>query len=86
MAKRISIQGTQLSHGGSVTSFSPNVKVNGKFVVRLGDRAQCSIHGSVTVSSASGFKSNGIKTALEGDTCSCGAVLVAPFSTTVTTS
>lgn len=77
MPKQATI-GDALSHGGVITSASPNVKCSGKPVARIGDSAVCSIHGPVTiVSGSSKVKANGRGRARQGDMTSCGATIIA---------
>ena len=77
--------GTGLSHGGTVTQGSPNVKVNGHFVARLGDAVVCTSHGARTIVSACSTTvfANGKAVAHLGSIYSCGAVLIAPVSPNV---
>jgi uncharacterized Zn-binding protein involved in type VI secretion len=77
MAKAIRI-GDPGSHGGSVTSGSPDVIVNGKAVARVGDTYACSIHGAnpIATGSADTF-ANGKAVARVGDITACGASLQA---------
>lgn len=65
-----------ISHGGSITSASPDCFCNGIAIARLGDSAVCSIHGgvSITTSSNSVF-ANGQGVARVGDSVSCGATI-----------
>lgn len=66
----------EISHGGNITSASPDTWVNGRKVARLNDTAHCNIHGDQTISSASTktfANSRGI--ARLGDSISCGATI-----------
>ena len=68
--------GDTLSHGGSITSGSPNVTVSGARVARIGDPAACAIHGAVTITGGSGVALANTKgIARIGDGCSCGATI-----------
>lgn len=65
-----------ISHGGAITSGSPNVFANFLAVARFGDSVTCDIHGSQTISSASAIsKANFLGIARVGDSISCGATI-----------
>lgn len=69
--------GDPISHGGQIITASPNVTNNGVPVARVGDQAQCRIHGVVTITKGSSkVTANGKARARVGDTCSCGAVIL----------
>lgn len=73
---RVCRLGDTSSHGGAVTSASPNVFVNSIAVARLNDTFSCPIHGAQTIVSASGTVfANNRGVARLGDAISCGAVL-----------
>ena len=77
MAKVIRV-GDPGSHGGSVTTGSPDVIANGKAVARVGDTYACPIHGSNPIATGSGDTfANGKAVARVGDTTACGASLQA---------
>lgn len=68
--------GDEISHGGNITSASPNTWANGIKVARLNDTVHCNIHGDQTITSASTkafANTRGI--ARLGDSISCGAVI-----------
>jgi uncharacterized Zn-binding protein involved in type VI secretion len=68
--------GDSISHGGAITSASPDHVTDGIPTARLGDSAVCAIHGGVTIVAGSGFtKVNGRPRARVGDAVSCGAVI-----------
>lgn len=68
--------GDAISHGGAITSGSPNVFVNVLAVARLGDSVTCDIHGSQTITSASLIsRANFLGIARVGDSVSCGATI-----------
>lgn len=76
--------GDKLSHGGSVIEASPHSDIDGVGIARIGDKASCSKHGTVTI--VSGDPSliiDGKPAARDGDKTSCGAVLVAGQQTTI---
>jgi uncharacterized Zn-binding protein involved in type VI secretion len=76
MATAIARLGDQLSHGGNITSASPNWNCNGIAIARVTDTALCAIHGAVTITSGSpDWKANGLAMARIGSTCSCGATI-----------
>lgn len=64
------------SHGGSVTSGSPDVLANGLQVARVGDTYSCPVHGPnpITSGSPDAF-ANGQAVARVGDSTACGATL-----------
>lgn len=73
--------GDSLSHGGSITGGSPDVTVAGAQVARIGDAAQCAIHGTVTITSGSAVATADRQAiARVGDTCSCGATITSGAS------
>ena len=75
--------GDTSTHGGTVTSASPDVRAEGKFVARLGDTFLCPAHGARVIASASaGRRANGRGIARHGDSDSCGATLISGATTT----
>lgn len=82
MAKIIRI-GDPGSHGGSVTTGSPDTFANGKKVARVGDTYSCPIHGAnPIVTGSADTTANGQAVARVGDTTACGATLQAGSSNT----
>ncbi|RFB80025.1 PAAR domain-containing protein [Methylovirgula sp. 4M-Z18] len=70
--------GDPISHGGNVTSGSPDWQCNGLAIARVGDSATCLIHGPVTIVTGSpNYQCNGRAMARVGSLCSCGATIVA---------
>jgi uncharacterized Zn-binding protein involved in type VI secretion len=66
------------SHGGSVTTGSPDVTANGIPVARVGDTYSCPIHGpNPIVTGSPDVTANGQAVARVGDTTACGATLQA---------
>jgi len=64
------------SHGGAVSSGSPDTFANGLKVARIGDTYDCPIHGPNPIASGSPDTfANGRKVARVGDTTACGATL-----------
>lgn len=75
MAKIIRI-GDPGSHGGSVTTGSPDTFANGARVARVGDTYSCPIHGPNPIATGSpDTTANGQAVARVGDTTACGATL-----------
>lgn len=70
--------GDRISHGGQITSASPDVKADGIGVARVNDTASCAVHGTVTITTGSptGRKANGRAIARVTSQCSCGATIV----------
>lgn len=82
MAKIIRI-GDPGSHGGSVTTGSPDTFANNKKVARVGDTYSCPIHGPNPITSGSSdVTANGQAVARVGDTTACGATLQVGSSNT----
>lgn len=76
MATAVARVGDALSHGGSITSGSPNWNCNGIAIARVGDTANCSVHGLVTITTGSPqWTVNGKAMARIGSVCSCGATI-----------
>lgn len=64
------------SHGGSVTTASPDVLAQGERVARVGDTYNCPIHGPNSIVSGSpNCTANGQAIARVGDHTACGATL-----------
>lgn len=75
MAKIIRV-GDPGSHGGSVTTGSPDTFANGLAVARVGDTYNCPIHGPNPIATGSpDTTANGQAVARVGDTTACGATL-----------
>ena len=65
------------SHGGSVTTASPDVWIDGARVARVGDTYNCPEHGPNSITSGSpNVTANDQPIARVGDTTACGATLV----------
>jgi len=76
------VLGDALSHGGSVTSASPETDVAGRKVARIGDSCVCSVHGStVIVTGDPTLVVDGQPVARQGDTTACGASLISSQAT-----
>jgi uncharacterized Zn-binding protein involved in type VI secretion len=64
------------SHGGTVTSGSPDTTVNGLAVARVGDTYNCPDHGPNAITNGSpNVTANGQAVARVGDQTACGATL-----------
>lgn len=64
------------SHGGSVSSASPDVWAEGARVARVGDTYSCPIHGpNPIVTGSPDTTANGQAVARAGDSTACGATL-----------
>lgn len=64
------------SHGGTVTTASPDVWAEGQRVARVGDTYSCPIHGpNAIVTGSPNTTANGQAVARVGDTTACGATL-----------
>jgi uncharacterized Zn-binding protein involved in type VI secretion len=69
--------GDAISHGGQITSSSPNTYGNSRQIARLGDTVICHEHGTQSIVAASSdLFCNGIPVARVGDTISCGATII----------
>lgn len=65
------------SHGGTVTTASPDVLAQGQPVARVGDTYTCLIHGpNPIVTGSPNTTANGQAVARVGDTTACGATLL----------
>lgn len=87
MGKAFIVVGDRTSHGGVVIQGSAESTVDGKAMVRIGDKVTCPKkgHGGVTVV-ASGDPScivDGQPAAREGDKTACGATLLSSQSNSV---
>ena len=66
--------GDSISHGGEITSASPDVLCNGILVARVGDMVHCHIHGLQHITSGvESVQVNGRTVAVIGSGVSCGA-------------
>lgn len=64
------------SHGGHVTTASPDVTAEGQCVARVGDTYECPIHGPNPITTGSpNVTANGQAVARDGDETACGAIL-----------
>ncbi len=69
--------GDAISHGGQITSASPDCFGDNRKIARLGDTVICAIHGTQTIITASNnLFCNGIPVARQGDQISCGATII----------
>jgi uncharacterized Zn-binding protein involved in type VI secretion len=84
VAKPLIRFGDKISHGGSVIEASPHSDIDGVGIARMGDKASCSKHGTVTIASGDAtLIIDGKPAARDGDKTSCGAVLIAGQQTTI---
>jgi uncharacterized Zn-binding protein involved in type VI secretion len=84
VAKPLIRFGDKISHGGSVIEASPHSDIDGVGIARMGDKANCSKHGTVTIASGdSTLIIDGRPAARDGDKTSCGAVLIAGQQSTI---
>ncbi len=80
MSQPVCRMGDLCDHGSSAIEYSPNVFVNGKPVVRLGDAFQPhtigrSSHNPVVIQGSATVFVNGKPVARLGDALNCGAVI-----------
>ena len=76
MTTPISRLGDAISHGGMITTASPNWKCNGIPIARVTDSVNCSVHGLQTITTGSpDWSVNGLAMARVGSLCSCGATI-----------
>jgi uncharacterized Zn-binding protein involved in type VI secretion len=76
--------GDKISHGGSVVEASTHSDIGGIGIARMGDKAICSTHGTVTIASGDAtLIIDGKPAARDGDKTSCGAVLIAGQQSTI---
>lgn len=72
------------SHGGVVSTASPDVEARGERVARVGDTYDCPVHGpNPIVEGSAGVTANGQPVARHGDATSCGATLVSSIDVEV---
>ncbi|CAN5379697.1 PAAR domain-containing protein [soil metagenome] len=78
--KSVVCVGDDTSHGGKVVSGSASSTIAGRPIARLGDRVtcpKCKPHHFVIASASSNHRVDGSLVARDGDSASCGAVLIA---------
>ena len=84
MYQKIIVVGDTTSHGGVVISGSPDARIQGKSIARVGDMVDCpkhypggSPHGvNPIVEGSSTYRLQGIAVALEGHHSACGCTLI----------
>lgn len=65
------------SHGGAISTASPDAFSHGIAIARVTDTYACPIHGpNPIVEGSPDFNVNGLKVARVGDHTACGAVIV----------
>lgn len=71
-------KGDEIDHGGRIVEGSSNLTINGLPCARVGDKAQCDVHGLVTITTGSptGRRNQGRLIARVTSLCSCGAKIV----------
>jgi uncharacterized Zn-binding protein involved in type VI secretion len=70
--------GDKTSHGGAVIQASSHSDTGGVGIARMGDKASCPRHGTVSIVSGDAtLIVDGKPAARHGDKTSCGAVLIA---------
>lgn len=78
MAQPIARIGDPHSHGGQIVTGSPDTRVNGLAIARVGDWASCPHHGMQPIVTGAGLTTcNGRPIARVGDVLACGAVITA---------
>lgn len=78
MSRRYIVVGDSHSHGGVLDQGCPYATIEGRAIVRQGDKASCPVHGNTYVATASARASYyGAIAACEGDELACGARLIA---------
>jgi uncharacterized Zn-binding protein involved in type VI secretion len=76
MQKPIARRGDTGTHGGTISTGSPDVFVNGIPVARVTDIYICSIHGpNPIIKGSSRLWANGLPVARIGDPTACGATI-----------
>jgi uncharacterized Zn-binding protein involved in type VI secretion len=75
--KPVARLGDKISHGGQIITASDDTTADGIKVARVGDKAACAKHGTVTIVTGAGaLTTNNKLTARIGDKTSCGATIV----------
>ena len=65
------------SHGGTISTGSPNVFINGIAVARNGDIYNCAQHGpNALIASSNDVTANDIAVIKVGDFATCGATMI----------
>lgn len=83
MTRPFIVVGDTHTHGGKVTVGAPTSQTNEKAIARVGDPAQCEIHGSTTIATGDpNVRVQGRSAARDGDKLACGATLIASQSQT----
>jgi len=77
MSGKTAVEGDSTDHGGSISSVSGNLVINGKRAARKGDKVSCPIHGDNELTECSGIPVNGKALALHGDKSACGSIVMA---------
>jgi uncharacterized Zn-binding protein involved in type VI secretion len=81
---RVICLGDTGSHGGLVSTASPDVWAQGRRVARVGDMYDCPEHGpNPIVSGSPNTTANGQAIARVGDTTACGATLIGGATATL---
>ena len=76
--------GDKTSHGGTVLEASQHSDSGGIGIARVGDKASCPQHGTVTIASGdTTMIVDGKAAARHGDKTSCGATLIAGQQNTI---
>jgi len=71
------------SHGGTITTGSPNFFAEGAEVARVDDTYNCPEHGANQIAQGSEkFLANGRRVVRHGDLASCGASMIASATKT----
>ncbi|RYZ86466.1 MAG: PAAR domain-containing protein [Proteobacteria bacterium] len=91
MAKKIIVVGDGASHGGKVKTASPERKIDGKSISRLGDLVDCPQKYpkkrprgiNKIIEGSSSYLTDAIPVALEGHHTECGFILIKSMSATV---
>ena len=90
MGFSVIVLGDRTSHGGTVIEASAVTDTGGRRIARVGDKVTCPKKGhggtTVIVSGDPTVIIDGQPAARHGDTCACGATLIATQSVTTTAS
>lgn len=75
----VALLGDVHSHGGAIITASPTVKCQGTPVARFSDKADCILHGGVSIATlcADTVTADGLAVATSGSMMSCGAEIIA---------
>jgi uncharacterized Zn-binding protein involved in type VI secretion len=77
MGQPCAVKTSSTTHGGTPVTSAATTKAGGSLIIRITDTISCPIHGSTTITSGSGTViTEGMGTAFNGSSTSCGATII----------